>query len=292
MTNTVSKTVSDETLNCIIQIESAGRLTVKAPTSSALGLGQFLDATWMGVVKKHRPDLLEGRSKPQVLALRTDPQIAVELLARFTEDNQHAIGMNCSGGDLYLAHFLGVADAKDLFSAHPDTQVSQLVTPAVINANKTIMLGKTAGQVRAWAAKRMYQSGGHDWVAKYYTPPAAAQAPADEPTAEEIPDPQDAPATPLPEPTAVVPVDAAPEVQDRQIQESAARDAEPGPSWLKRKWRSLTGTLSGFLGFGGLAAFDWRIVAAISAVVFAFAIFIILFMGPGDVRAWVRKQVS
>jgi hypothetical protein len=73
MTNTVSKTVSDETLNCIITIESAGRTNIKAPTSSALGLGQFLNATWLATVRKHRPDLLKGR-RAQVLALRTDPR--------------------------------------------------------------------------------------------------------------------------------------------------------------------------------------------------------------------------
>lgn len=271
MTNTVSETVSDETLNAIIQIESGGRLNIKAATSSALGLGQFLNATWLGVVKKHRPDLMDGRSQAEVLALRVDPQIAVELLARFTEDNQRAIGMDATGGDLYLAHFLGVADARDFFRADPHTLVTKLVTPQVIAANKSIMLNKdgspkNAGQIRAWAAKRMFDSGGRNWVAKYYTPPAAPEplleepALEPEPTAENIPDPQDAPATPLPRPDLVPPVTPAP------------GPIAPVPNegffdWIKRRGRMIAGWVSGGgIGIGGVSWFsDWRIAAVIVA---------------------------
>ena len=292
MTNTVSKTVSDETLNCIIQIESAGKLTAKAPTSSALGLGQYLKATWMGIVRKHRPDLLEGRTEEQVLALRTSPQLAVELLARFTEDNQRIIGMNCTGGDLYLAHFLGTADAKDLFKAAPNTPVSQLVTTQVIKANESILLGKTAGEVRAWAARKMFHAGGHDWVARYYKSPETAPEPEPEPTVDDIPDPQDEPPTPAPKPTVVVPADAPPAVIEKKAEESAARDAEPSQSWLKRKWKSVTGTIGGFLGMGTGFVFDWRLMAILLGFVSVVFLFMIWFMGPGSVREWIRKQVS
>jgi hypothetical protein len=278
VTNTVSKTVSDETLNCIITIESGGKLTAKASTSSALGLGQFLNSTWIATVKKHRPDLFDGRNEAQVLALRTSPQLAVELLARFTEDNQHAIGMNCTGGDLYLAHFLGAGDAKDLFRADPDTLVSHLVSAGAIAANRSVLLGKTAGQVRAWAAKRMHESTGHNWVAKYYQPPKPIEEsppPSAEPEPEPIPDTQTAPeGPPAAEPAPPVSVPA------------------EGGSWLKRKWKGITGALSGFLGLSGAAVFDWRIVVALSAVVFIFAVAIILFMGPADVRSWIRRQVA
>lgn len=300
MKNTVSKTVSNETLNAIIQIESGGRLNAKAATSSALGLGQFLNRTWDDVVKKHRPDLLAGRTQDQVRALRTDPQIAVELLARFTEDNQRIIGMNCTGGDLYLAHFLGTGDAKDLFRADPSTPVSELVAPEVIKANPSIMTGKNAGQVRAWAAKRMHESAGRSWVEKYYKPHAAVAALVDEgdaepeETAEDIPDTQGAPAVagaPKVE-TAVVSVDKTNQARTDEIQASVDADTETRTSWLRRKWKGATATVSSFLGLGGVGLFDWRIVAALAIVVFIFSGAIILFMGPGDVRAWVRKQVA
>lgn len=182
MTNTVSDLVSDEELNAIIQIESAGNPRAKAATSTALGLGQFLNATWLAVVQKHRPDLMSGRSRAQILALRTDPSIAVELLARFTEDNRRAIGIDCAPGDLYLAHFLGVSDARDLFRAAPGTPVARLVSSAAIAANRSILENKTAGQVRAWAARKMAKKPAKDWVSLYYSgaaPPVLKQTDPD-----------------------------------------------------------------------------------------------------------------
>lgn len=305
MTNTVSRTVSDETLNCIISIESNGRLDARPidrsgkVLSSALGLGQFLKATWLGVVRKHRPDLFHGRSDTQVLALRTDGHICIELLARFTEDNQRTIGMDCTGGDLYLAHFLGVGDARDFYRAPPDTPANKLVSQDVIKANPTIFIVdgqmQTAGQIRAWAARKMRSKlGGPNWIAKYYGEPVPAPQPRPEPeeTAEDIPDPQDAPATTPPAPTAVIPLDAPPVVVEKKIEESAERDAETSPSWIKRKWKSVTGSIGGLLGTAGVGIFDWRIVAILLGFVITVALFLIFFMGPGDVRAWIRKQVS
>jgi hypothetical protein len=301
VTNTVSETVSDETLNCIISIESNGRLDARPidrtgkVLSSALGLGQFLKATWLGVVRKHRPDLFHGRSDVQVLALRTDGHICIELLARFTEDNQRAIGMDCTGGDLYLAHFLGTGDARDFYRAPPDTPANKLVSQDVIKANPTIFIVngemQTAGQIRAWAARKMRSKlGGPNWIAKYYGEPVQADEP--EETAEDIPDPQDAPATEPPAPTAVVPVDAPPVVVEKKIEESAVRDAETSPSWIKRKWKSVTGTIGGFLGMGTGFVFDWRLMAVVIGALFIVFLFMIWFMGPGNVREWIRKQVS
>lgn len=168
MAHTVSRIISDATLSCIIQIESAGDPKAKARTSSATGLGQFIDATWMAVVSKHRPDLLQGRSKAQVLALRTDADIAIEMLARLTEDNARALGAEYTDGDLYLAHFAGIAAARRLRNAKSDTPVSSLMSAAAISANASILKGKTAGQVRAWASRKMTAAKGRDWIAKLY----------------------------------------------------------------------------------------------------------------------------
>lgn len=302
MTHTVSKTVADETLNCIISIESNGKLDAKPVDnrgrvlSSALGLGQFLRATWLGIVRKHRPDLMTGRSELQVLALRTDPHIAIELLARFTEDNQRVIGMDCTGGDLYLAHFLGVSDARDFYRADPNTPADKLVTADVIRANPTIFyihgVMQTAGEIRAWAAKKMAaKRGGPNWIAKYYGVPEQAPEPE---TADEIPDPQDAPEeAPLPPgPTVVIPQDAPPVVVEKRVEQSAVLDAETSPSWIKRKWKAVSGTLGGFLGMGTGFVFDWRLMAVLLGFAAVLFLFMIWFMGPGSVREWIRKQVA
>jgi hypothetical protein len=183
MPHTVSRTLSDDTLNRIIQIESAGRLAAKAPTSSATGLFQFISATWLAVVAKHRPDLLEGRTRAQVLALRTDPTIGIMLGARFTEDNAKALGVGYGDGDLYLAHFLGVTTARKFLRAAPTAPAERLAGPAAVKANRSILAGKTAGEVRAWAERAMVtrwdKAGRPDWIAEYYAP-EGAEAPGDD----------------------------------------------------------------------------------------------------------------
>lgn len=94
-------------------------------------------------------------------------------------------------------------------------------------------------------------------------------------------------------PTAVIPVDAPPAVQADAVQASAEADNETRTSWLRRKWKGITGWFSGGAGVGVLGYLtDWRVVAVLFGGVVAVAILFILFMGPGDVRAWIRKQVA
>lgn len=277
MTNTVSKTVSDETLNCIIQIESGGNPNAKAATSSALGLGQFLNQTWLNTIEKFRPDLLEQRTTNEVLELRRKASISIEMLARFTEDNLLMLGGTATGGDLYLAHFLGAGDAKKLLHAKPDTPVQLLVSHAVIAANRSIMDGKLAFQVRAWAARRMHESMGHEWVAKYYDAPANEtpkdDAPAEtqveppptaEPEAEDFPDTQHPEAEPIPVPR---PRTEPPPVRIERHHEDTEREVpEDFFSWLRRRGKTIAGWISGGgIGLGSLswATADWRIVAVV-----------------------------
>lgn len=259
MTNTVSSTVSDETLNAIITIESGGNPRAKASTSSALGLFQFLNATWLAVVQKHRPELLE-LPHDKLLSLRCDPHLCIELGARFTEDNLALIGRSATGGDLYLAHFLGAVDARKLFRADPSTPVADLVSPKVIEANRSIMLGKSVAQVRAWSARRMHESAGHDWIAHFYAPPEAEPTPAEAPEPDAIPDTQRPPPAPPAAPApAPAPSPAPPSVPAPPVDKEGLFD------WLKRKGKTIASWLGGgtFGTIGLTQVTDWRIAAVI-----------------------------
>ncbi|MGD9921437.1 MAG: peptidoglycan-binding protein [Pseudorhodoplanes sp.] len=172
--HTLSTLVSDDTLNRIVQIESGGDPDAKAATSSATGLGQFLNATWLACVRRHEPELMAGRNRAQVLALRKAPAIALRMLARHTEDNLGVMGRAAADGDLYLAHFLGAGTARALLRAAPQTPVAQVVRPAAIKANRSILSGRTCGQVRAWAARKMAAPPARDWIALYARPAIAA----------------------------------------------------------------------------------------------------------------------
>lgn len=260
MSNRVSSTISDDTLNRIIQIESAGNPNAKAGTSSATGLGQQINATWLNLVNAYHKEWWNGRTKDQVLALRKNPSLNIEMLARLTEENARAVGTT-NGGDLYLAHFLGPADAKDLFRANENTPVSKLVSQAVIRANRSIMEGKTAGQVRAWAQRKMSQPPKADWVGRFYTgkgPDPKRIVPKDEPSRVD----DDAKGTPIERPEPPEPRrDPAP----GGAVVTKERKNEPFGEWTKRKWKSITSWGGGSVIGGGLFSWlaDWKVVVAI-----------------------------
>lgn len=169
MTHRVSDTISDETLSRIIQIESAGNPKAKARTSSATGLAQFINSTWMATIRRHRPELLEGRTQAQVLALRTDPRLSIEMLARFTEENAAILpGVKDKDGDLYLAHFSGVGTAKRVLMQGAHTPAEHIFSKEAVRANRSILEGKTCGEVRAWAEAKMRKAGGKGWIDKFW----------------------------------------------------------------------------------------------------------------------------
>jgi hypothetical protein len=283
---TVSKTVSDETLNCIITIESAGRVACKASTSSALGLGQFLNGTWLNVVGEYHPELLKTHSKTAVLAMRTNPAFAIEMLARFTEDNQRIIGMKCTGGDLYLAHFLGAHTAQYVCAAPPSEPVAKVVSAAAIQANRSVMEGKTCGQVRAWAAKRMAQSSGHAWVAKYYHPkvepvPVPEPRPDCEPepeATEDIPDTQEMPPVVEDTPAATATKDDTEIIVGKQVL------PESWGEWVSKLFRSKIQWASSTLGGISLASLagelkDPRVLIVVGVVAICCTIVIVVERG-------------
>lgn len=143
--------------------ESSLNPQAKASTSSATGLFQFLDATWLQVMKEQGPRLGYGEiaaniektaggdytvrdpaTKASILKLREDPQIAADLAAAFTKSNgdylQQRFGRMPSAGELYIAHFLGAQGAERMFTAglqNPD-QIAANLFPKQAAANQTI----------------------------------------------------------------------------------------------------------------------------------------------------------
>jgi hypothetical protein len=149
--------------------ESSLNPTAKAQTSSATGLFQFIESTWLEVMKDEGPrlgyqkyadaittngdgDLVirDKQLRQEVLALREDPQIAADLAAAFTRKNgaylYERYGRMPSPGELYIAHFMGARGAAAFFDAglaNPD-QIAAKLFPKQARANPTIFyeLGK------------------------------------------------------------------------------------------------------------------------------------------------------
>ncbi|MFT9100218.1 MAG: transglycosylase SLT domain-containing protein [Zymomonas mobilis subsp. pomaceae] len=106
----------------------------KAQGSSATGLFQFLDQSWLGVLKQHgdsygygwasdaitkeggRWVVSDASLKSQIFALREDPSAAACMAGAFAADNAETLaqclGRPASRGELYFAHFLGASGAS------------------------------------------------------------------------------------------------------------------------------------------------------------------------------------
>ena len=142
--------------------ESAMNPAARARTSSAAGLFQFIEQTWLGTVKAHGAkhgygqyaDLIyrggdgrwrvEGSARNVVLDLRFDPQAASTMAAELTASNAAYLrgrsGREPGAGDLYAAHFLGPAGAAQLMEAmdrRPDASAAALF-PEAAAANRSI----------------------------------------------------------------------------------------------------------------------------------------------------------
>lgn len=140
----------------IVGLESGGSDTAKNPGSSATGAGQFLDSTWLDVVRRHRPDVAAGKSEAEVLALRTDGALAREMVAAYRRDNAahlQANGIQTTAVNLYAAHHFGPAGGAKFARASNDTPMSSILSAREIKANPYLQ-GKTVGDVKAnWQAR-------------------------------------------------------------------------------------------------------------------------------------------
>jgi hypothetical protein len=151
----------------IIKVESNGDPNAKNKRSSAMGLGQFLDETWLVLIRAHRPDLAKGRSEGDMLELRRDASVARELTTRFTERNAHVLrkrGLPVTPGTLYLAHFAGAAGAIAILSALEEADAASTMASADAtgrtNREKLVKANPflerfTVADLKSWADRKM-----------------------------------------------------------------------------------------------------------------------------------------
>lgn len=158
--------------------ESGYNPLARAGTSSAAGLYQFLEQTWLGALKRHGAshgyaryaDLiqqgLDGRfgvpgeeARKAVMELRFDPHasaiMAGELTAEHAAYLRGRTGREPTGGELYAAHFLGPQGSAKLIeaAANSPTVPAAALFPEAAAANHNVFFRNgsplSAGQVYA-----------------------------------------------------------------------------------------------------------------------------------------------
>jgi murein DD-endopeptidase MepM/ murein hydrolase activator NlpD len=154
-------------VNKIIKVESGGNANAKNSRSTATGLGQFIESTWLRMMTDYRPDLARTMSRQELLNLRTDPALSREMVTNLARENEsflRARGHQITPGRLYLAHFLGPSGANVALNANANATVLEVMGSSVVNANP-FLRGKSIADLRAWSDRKMSGTEGTAFVA-------------------------------------------------------------------------------------------------------------------------------
>lgn len=147
-------------VNRILAIEGTG----KDPRSSAVG--GFINSTWLGLIRKHRPELAQGRSEAEILDMRADGALRRDMAGALYDANIGALkraGVEPTAGNSYLAHFFGASTAAAVIKAPPGQPISEVLVATVgaakaqqiMEANPEVLRGRQSGTVVEWAARKM-----------------------------------------------------------------------------------------------------------------------------------------
>ncbi|MFB0613785.1 transglycosylase SLT domain-containing protein [Aurantiacibacter poecillastricola] len=153
-------------------IESGLNPRAQARTSSASGLYQFIDQTWLATLDRHgealgygdmaraietrggRASVTDPAMRDAIMNLRFDPQASSLMAGALATDNRAALqgvlGRDPDASELYLAHFLGAAGASRFLSVlatDPDSSATALL-PQAAAANRAIF-NKPSGAPRS-----------------------------------------------------------------------------------------------------------------------------------------------
>lgn len=135
--------------------ESSGNANVQNSRSSASGLMQFTDDTWVGFLSKD-PRFMGG-SREQLLSLKSDPKLQQEMGLRYAQQNQKVFEANkvpVNNTTLYLGHVLDGKNAVKVWKASDGTPVDQVLTPEQMSANPQ-WKGMSVSELKQWAAQKM-----------------------------------------------------------------------------------------------------------------------------------------
>lgn len=162
--------------------ESSFKTDVKAKTSSATGLFQFIEKTWMAMVRDHGDEyglgeyadkisangkVADAQTRKEILELRKDPETAAAMAAEYAADNKAYLESQISGDvgpvELYFAHFMGPSGAAGFLKAMENNPLDTAadIFPTAARANRNVFYDPKTGDPRTLA-------GVYDFFAKKF----------------------------------------------------------------------------------------------------------------------------
>ncbi len=177
MTRTLRQAAQETGTDFNFLLQTAAResnfdVRAEAATSSASGLFQFIEQTWLGVMHRRgaehgydeaaaaitrdasgRYSVADPVQRQRILDMRFDAEASARMAGELASENadviESRIGRAVTPGELYVAHFLGAGGAAELISAaetNPD-QPANRIFPAAARANRSIFY--EGGQARS-----------------------------------------------------------------------------------------------------------------------------------------------
>jgi hypothetical protein len=165
--------------------ESNFSLRAKASTSSASGLFQFIDTTWLRALRNFggrygheeeakaiggeddRPEIAP-KKRAEALSLRNDPYLAAAMAAEMLKHDgakiAELLGRPLTAGETYLLHFLGPDDAARFMKkldSEPEAPAAR-VLPRPARANRPIFFERVArGRMKARSLSEVHEAFEH-----------------------------------------------------------------------------------------------------------------------------------
>ncbi|NEX94136.1 hypothetical protein, partial [Caulobacter sp. 17J65-9] len=160
--------------------ESRGHASAAASNSSAQGLFQFVDATWLEMIDRHgaeyglareaalididadgKPRVADPTERKRILALRDDPRVSALMAGELAHENADKLEARLdrapTDGELYLAHFLGPRDAARLIvaaKAQPGRAAHELC-PTAARSNRSVFYRGAQARTAAEVVSRL-----------------------------------------------------------------------------------------------------------------------------------------
>lgn len=171
--------------------ESSFQTDIKSKSSSATGLYQFIEKTWLGMIRDHGSKyglgnyadkigadgkVSDAQTRKDILALRNDPETAAAMAAEYAAENgrylERHVGGDVGAVELYFAHFMGPSGASGFLNAMKDNplQTAADLFPQAARANRNVFYDSKTGQPRTLAgvydffAKKFGNSASHEMV--------------------------------------------------------------------------------------------------------------------------------